>query len=419
LSKNKENKTIVTLSNNKQEKEESVSSSSPQSQLYFIMHVGPMKTGTSTIQCSLINLENQTLLPDNIVVAETQSSSCRRMIRKGGHRTINGCLQNWKYKKHKKKTKMPSCWRKLYIPYIKNQEKQNRSIIVSQENLSWLGLHIKEDKPNKRELFLNQLQKSIGPRYKIVVIITYRAFYDWVISYNAQHNKIGGHRDFDHWPDKGGKKNEDLWKYAQTMMKDHKERRYFADQLIQFYSHADFISVKLMDLDKGDIMKQFLCDSLPPSLNMCNLVDKISLDGDVNVAPDYLWCDRLAIKAHEKGMIQHSSKDISRKKVIFDIMDYQKELGLVFDDFPLDCPSQDFYDSLLKKSIELYTNVYYKNQHNHDINNIIKEKEEQYLKSLNQKRKKFCVINADEMLLNKTWIDFFNRYNSSNTRTRL
>ena len=57
---------------------------------------------------------------------------------------INAYIQNW----NPKENSVPKCWNKKYMPHVKEQSNYNRSIIVSQENLSWLiycskgGLHI-------------------------------------------------------------------------------------------------------------------------------------------------------------------------------------------------------------------------------------------------------------------------------------
>ena len=375
-----------------------------ESPLYFIMHVGPMKTATSTMQCSLMNLESQKLLPDNIVLAESNYKDCRRMDLNGG-KSIVRCIRKWK----QRQKKMPKCWKKQVLPYIKKQQKLNRSIIVSQENLSWLTRIIK-NKKNKPRDFLNQLNESLGERYQIVVIVTYRTFFDWVYSYFVQHNKVGSQdkRDFDHFPDEGGKKRTEIRPFAERSIGAHGVRNYFADKIIEFFSSVDYIDIKVLNLDDGDIMKQFLCDGLPPPLShtMCNLKDKITLDTDMNAAPENLWANALAIKAHDNKLIQ---TNITRKSLIYQIMDYQKEKGVLSNDFPLKCPDEDFFVLLLQKTLDLYKNVF-----KDDTPQERREKERLYRENLKKKRDKFCEIDTDTMLMQDVWKSFFMRYSSNN-----
>lgn len=401
-------KTSATI----KEKSSDRKTQSDSSQLYFIMHVGPMKTATSSIQCSLMNLETQGLLPDNVVFAESQYKSCYRMIRSPKN-TIMGCFKNWKPQDNG----MPSCWGKYYEPYIREQEKQNQSIIVSQENLSWLTNHPRiRNSLHRRKSFLKSLKKSLGDRYQIVVIMTYRAFFDWIYSYYSQHNKMGesGRRDFDHWPDEGGKARKTIRELADKMVSDGGDRKFFADKIIDFFSSTNNITIKVMNLDDGDILKQFFCDGLPQPLSrtMCNLVDKIVLEGDMNAAPDNLWANALAIKAHENGIIE--TKNVTRSKVIYDILDYQKEQDLLNDNFPLICPDKDFFESLLKKTVELYSNVY------KDVTDEQKrDKELQYREKLSKKRKKFCELDTSTMIEQENWKSFFRRYSTENIMSRI
>lgn len=169
-----------------------------------------------------------------------------------------------------------------------------------------------------------------------------------------------------------------------------------------------------MNLDDGDILKQFFCDGLPQPLSrtMCNLVDKIVLEGDMNAAPDNLWANALAIKAHENGIIE--TKNVTRSKVIYDILDYQKEQDLLNDNFPLICPDKDFFESLLKKTVELYSNVY------KDVTDEQKrDKELQYREKLSKKRKKFCELDTSTMIEQENWKSFFRRYSTENIMSRI
>ena len=405
------------------------SNSSPSSSqpLYFIMHVGPMKTATSTIQCSLINLETQNLIPNNVIIAETQA--CRRLMRKdinpNGHAgSMNLCLEKW----NPKENSMPKCWTEKYIPYVKEQSSHNKSIIVSQENLSWLtyAIRLKNKKKYSRNSrkFLNQLTDSLGNhRYQLVVIITYRNFFEWIYSYFNQHYSFMKRKKAKEkkqlWPnEKQIMKQPSLEKYTRDMLAETRtgrDRFHFVDRLLDFFSSGDeTIMIKILNMDDDDtIIKQFLC-SLPPSLShtMCGLEDKVILEEDkLNTNKHSYWCKMLAIKAHEKGMI-HSNSSTSLNDVTFDILDYQKEQGFLYENLPLICPSKDFYDLLLNKSLQVYSNVFSSSSSNNKQK--MKDKELQYREKLEKMKYNFCIVNNTEILLEDKWISFLSRYSANN-----
>jgi hypothetical protein len=75
---------------------------------------------------------------------------------------------------------MPDCWQSSYLRFIRDQEKLNRSVLASQEILSNLPERLGAGHGGE---FLNDLAVSLGPRWHIVIIVTYRRWFEWVISY--------------------------------------------------------------------------------------------------------------------------------------------------------------------------------------------------------------------------------------------
>ena len=213
------------------------------------------------------------------------------------------------------------------------------------------------------------------------------------------------------------------YQLLKNWINDYKAERFYTDTLIDFwhssssFEESDNITIKVINMDEGGIMKQFLCDGLPSSLsssnsstNMCDLVKNVS-NYSVNKSPNNLWCDTLANKARENGLINNN---MSRVKIIKDIEEHAIEKNLSYQtsaSIPKTCPSQQFYDLLFNESMTHYFNLfknynfYYK---------TLEDKKKEYIERLNNMKDdyKFCTVDAEKMLLQEEWITFFKRYSS-------
>jgi len=369
--------------------------------LYFIMHVGPLKTATTTMQCELQHYRKYNLLPSDVDLAET--NSCKPPGHSAGNgqiasERIHECFKEWAADV----VGMPDCWENEFMPHVEKQKEQNKSIIVSEEILSQINWAIGF---NNHQNFVNDLQASLRQQgYQLWIIIGYRYFAEWAHSFYTQAFKFSPDpklvRDYEHWPDEGGWKVPTFESYANSQL----NRNFFTDRVVEFYTLTN-VTIKVIDTDQGDIMKQFLCDSLPQSLanSMCELSQSIRSNYH-NESPNYLWCDVLAIKAHEKGLI-HQTNDKTRRQIIKDMLKYSKESKMSYEaNAPKLCPDQSFYDALHNESMEHYYNVFGDEQ--------LENKKIEYEKRLNHAKDsdKFCTVDAEKMLLEKDWINFFKRY---------
>ena len=100
------------------------------------------------------------------------------------------------------------------------------------------------------------------------------------------------------------------------------------------------------------------------------------------------------------------SGNTTMRGVTFDILNYQKEEGFLYEDLPFLCPSDDFFGSLLNQSSEIYSNVF--NGSIYNKNGV----EQQYRERLERMKYKFCEIDAMKMLLEDRWKQFFSRYST-------
>jgi hypothetical protein len=223
---------------------------------------------------------------------------------------MHNCLKLWNGKE------MPQYWKTGYLPCIKEKSKSNSSIIVSKEVLSFTVNYAKhkESKLQIHKQFWNDFTLSTQS-YQLHTLITYRNFFDWIYSYYTQQHKFFDRPRMPMWleggisipsPKEHATKNlKDPEEYSKINQKDTFHiRKHFPDKLVETFSSMSSLSFKIMNMDAvDDVKKLFFCDGLPSSLRMCNLVDKLSYSLNENKAPDNLWCNMLATKAHEAGHI--------------------------------------------------------------------------------------------------------------------
>lgn len=307
------------------------------------------------------------------------------------------CLKKWD------RNGMPKCWESGYMPYIKMQQELDKSIIVSKETMSLLL--------NKRSIsahgdkFWEDFAASLeDTNFHIVVIITYRNFFDWIYSYYTEKNKHFLRPLMRVWPSKGtGRDIPTPEEYVATNMKSTRDRRrFFPDNLFEKFSfrkmNSSRISVKIINMDKSeDVKEEFFCNGLPSSLHMCSLIDKV-IQPEKNKAPDYLWCDMLATDAYKNGLIDSK---IKRGTVFERIKKYQEELGFGCSDFPASCPSDEFYEQLFQTSMELHLKIF-----PDDIDDDDSVRRE-YREKFEAKKYKFCTLNSTAVFEDKQWEAFF------------
>jgi hypothetical protein len=162
-----------------------------------------MKTGTTTIQCALRELEDNGILEKHhFHLLETENCRPSKHVleqhkRNGvtptgrgeatydnivaGMAWLPGCWLNWK-----KGQGMPTCWKDSYQRYL--TQSKNTSIIISNENIMKFVATYQTDS----KLFMADLMQSLHDAggYQLIVIATYRRYFDWGVSVHHERNKV-------------------------------------------------------------------------------------------------------------------------------------------------------------------------------------------------------------------------------------
>ena len=175
---------------------------------------------------------------------------------------------------------------------------------------------------------------------------------------------------------------------------------YFLVDLLQKH----FETVKVVNMHNGkDSNEEFLCEVMPHANRTCKSVKGMTKDVKANPSEDLIWGD-LAYKAMKQGMVQiQNHKEMTQ--VMKAVYNHQLEtLGLTKNDFPLTCPSSEVLDQMLSVSLMMEESLFpefYKNPHGEES---LRASFKKYAKT------KLCTLNADAVLRDAVWIDFFKNF---------
>ena len=391
--------------------------------LYLILHIGPPKTGTTTIQCSLRALEESSFFPNNVAIMETESCrpskadqktiqvSQELKLGKGGENTYDNILLGKSFLPNcfdnKNWDGTEPCWKTAYLKYIHEQGLQhNRSVIASNEILggSWVKMnnHSTGDDFVAKTFFQN-LRKSLGPRYQVIIVVGYRRWYEWTISYYSYQ--------YNNFFNKPRKKRKTLEEYFYNPRK----RQSFTDQIVAFLAAGETvpgITIKLLNMHNHDVdlTHSFYCQSMPTALNMCSLaMDNMTssiLRVRKNQSPaedNSIFYSLISQEAVRRGMVP---SNMNRILALKQIRGFHQNMTRKSQTLPKACPSADFYSRVLNDSMQKEERVFshfYRNDPLFQMDHWKKLHREAFEKD----KHKLCTVNTTAVLENDEWKSFF------------
>jgi len=363
----------------------------------FVLHVGPGKTGTTTIQKQIVQSDEvrSKLLLDNYGVID------HNVIHQPTVASINiDSSYNFSDKIL------------LVIDKLKSK-RTNNNIFGSSEYL--YGKYPRSDKgcsSLKRNLL--GIMTNGNEHWKLHIVVTYRRPYDvwpshWNQMFKLQRNKdsipVGPNTD---WPEDGGTRIPpfDEWIYQYLGNYESKERELLAYNAWKSCSD-DFTVVNFHDTKvylpngtgpvEADLATNFACNGIIGASHTCSFLlqqEKLQKKDNpsVNLGPDML-----AVHAHESGLISSGWK---REKVTGKIKRYVASKPEI-SSLPMRCPNattlQRMYDHSLKyqKSVLVAGNM---TQQMLDFDVGWKQALEQ---------QKFCTWDVKDIVKKKEWKQFF------------
>lgn len=380
---------------------------STKSKPYFVVHVGPPKSATTTLQRELSTWQ-KVLRIDGYSYAglftglpiESRGAPIWHILR-------NSSCQSSLYQariQNKTASSVP-CW-ETFLQELDKYEGQ--SIVVSNEIFSF-NFHAFKD-IGWAAFDWTSLERALQDRWHLVVVVGYRRLTEWIPS--AKHERDRWHASRSNvnlWPGQGGKVIQPLFPYVLQQLPflcrdpaaNEPPSWYTRHQLYNLRPHA---MVRIMNMHaKESIRSTFFCRVLPNAPISCNASRAADLEEtEKRLNPSYsLFYDMLVTAAAENGLV---NREIWRRHdLVVQAQQYQeKVLNLTAMDFALTCPSIGELETLLNASLQT-EEVILPDFHRSEWGE--KRHRRDFWKAVEQKR--YCSIDTTAVLQTETWQNFF------------
>jgi len=370
------NKAIKVNNENKEKKKKNL-----------VIHVGPQKTGSTTLQeawTKPYGLISESLIDDNYYyhyINAYQGFFDCDLGKFGGY---HNCTAASKLK-----------------DIIKNAVNSGKNLLLSDENLD--------------DQFPAALRDVIDENeWDVTIIVVYRRIHQWLTSWYNQINKttnkdskgnvllndndIPYRVEHTNWPDEGGQHIPSFttWYKEFTRYWDHSElvSKHRSISFMNAYRpYFNNIVVHNMHQD-GDLVTNFMCDSVPDAIHCCNRMKNLGQASRDNMSIN-LDYDILAVKARENGFITNSF--LSRKEVVFAIENFIESTGKLI---PRTCDKNMINEiqRWLFDSEEAMFNESLSDQRAQDL----EETFESYVE-----KGKLCDADFDQVFSDIQWLNFF------------
>lgn len=384
----------------------------------LLLHIGPPKTATTTIQEGLAILR-PVLQRDGISNGNAGhiASGIKRCGKLAKRNTTSGI----------------ECWSKVRedIRDIHLQKNQSH-ILISSEPLSIGRLNF----PGLRgqgPVDWMALKDNLGDQVDIVIILGYRRFFEWLPSafqqifrWTPAKNKLNA------WPGqrRGVRIPEPIlpnnWKSLspRTLLYSN-----VMDLVRSIDGHLPVVLFNLHDHrfedqsaeNKGaSVLSRFICQSLVEAgaemTHSCSeslARDRNMTDGEVVLNPEQtLFYDALVVAAWQKGLVRDVK--LLRHNVAKRAEEFQTQvLNETFLDFPVTCPLREEYEAFLNYSLQMEAEILPKFYASPDGR---AEHEITFWKRVD--KKKYCWIDTETLLVEQRWINFFSNLHTSTAATK-
>lgn len=424
---------------------------------YLIFHIGPPKTGTTTIQCGLRKHEEELATYDNYYYLGVECYG--RAIRKTKRYMSTAVLFDLHTTGEEDITKTEHFgpfWR-----HMEEHRQRGHNVIISIEGMA--------RRIYPTDTVVKHMKRAFGD-WNLHVVITYRHYFQWLLSFYYQSQQE--------------KRNRDLWDFdVETfhsfarrhlqmvpMRKGKREIKYYS------LSEGEHMSIRsIQNLSKnftndnikvfnmhqdGDLLSNFICQMLPPSpekepnattnikttTSTCqNITKALSEESDTSMrqlVSGRLDGKLLATAAFKRGYLDkyYDKNDIDS---LFQKYSFERSLNelldLVGENYIMKyytCIPKQLKKQLLdasiyfeKQMIQLtnMTNVS-KNNTNNNTDHVElmmtmmaakKEKQHEILFEKADKKNKFCQIDVDKILNDPIWVDAIDKVASKHSERKL
>lgn len=365
---------------------------------FFVLHVGPPKTATTSIQCGLEALSADLAKEDSYYfVGKRCPGSKNKTMDNGessipGHHLMMGLISANPNSRGFEKLK----------ERLDHHYSLGNNMIYSLEAMS---NHL-EDRPETWALFL-----SLFEGWEVRIVVAYRHYFDWIRSmYFQQHI---------------GKKYKRLWPHQRGLaipsfrqfLANHLHRwsegnpsndadswgQHLTLYTIQYFL-KHFEDVRVFDLhQEGDVLTNFVCQMMPGADTVCHrLRNEAFVEAIVKRESHSFDADHLALAAYEGGMLD---KDVFRGDAIKSIEQHLQTTNDLSNPNNMACLSKELSAMFLNASLWFEREVAASIPGGGDLRAVFKRDNSDHKALFNRASDsgKFCEINSKNVLELEHW----------------
>eukprot|EP00816_Leptocylindrus_hargravesii_P001362 CAMPEP_0196819328 /NCGR_PEP_ID=MMETSP1362-20130617/70071_1 /TAXON_ID=163516 /ORGANISM="Leptocylindrus danicus, Strain CCMP1856" /LENGTH=446 /DNA_ID=CAMNT_0042197779 /DNA_START=225 /DNA_END=1565 /DNA_ORIENTATION=- len=393
----------------------------------LVLHVGPPKTGSTTLQCTLAGLRDELKKDGYHYIGRSDYSGCsattdykaKKEFRHFAHALVTSydCHDKLKNFVHLNDTAI-QCW-EPFMQQLNAYRDSKTNVIFSDEAMSnriartW---QYRKDIPYPWEAL-----KLVLQGWDVRILIVHRPLYDYLPSvYTEQHKPSPGKMRLKKWYgggkciDQGGKLVPEMFESSggqftvATLLKGDQTLYPTPAHIFELCRQQNF-DILLVDMmkhssssgDTGSFIEEIICKKIPGLEFTCSALHEQMAEKEGRHNPSVpLHYDFVAVKACQSGLIDGAL--VSREEARKAIQNQQEDVrGLGPNDFPLICPGEDMLKKILDTSI-----LHEERLRGNEWNQVRKELHKtEYRKMVEKKR--LCSVDAASVLQDESWRRFF------------
>lgn len=329
----------------------------PADKPWFVIHLGPPKTATTTLETEMTNFIH-TLGQDNYLYLGKFYPFTKTLGKR--HRILE-ILRDLKCQEERRKSRKTKCWNEM-MELLKPLRGTN--IFLSDEEFGFRWTDFPE---GESPIDWISLQKDIGKHWNILAIIGYRRLHEWIPSARQQNDRwFKGRRNrrIMDWPSPHGKGSHlsplfpMVLEYPQISGNDVTPKfwfHYFTDDILRNLQNYR-IPYKMFHMyHKEPLRSFFLCNILPDAPLSCaesRRLDLVREEMRANPAQtESLYYDAVATHAAARGWVDTVHFTRHEAAEVLQLYQETERNGTAYD-LPQKCPSTDELNLLLRASME-------------------------------------------------------------------
>ena len=379
---------------------------------YMIIHVGPPKTGTTTLQFALSKLEGKGILKrdhynydETGVLGSVMDHKCHvQLVQVREHH--NGTDAN----DLGDVLRQVECW-KTALDQLEPYKNNHTNLIGSAEPWSTTHSTVYTKSARTQMVDWESIHLTLSQDWNIVVVFGYRRVPEWMASRHQQRYRWMPHKPvLNSWPTKRKAPGAIKPLKLPTTHQELKSYLYlfrYSNSLKEEMERQPHLSYAILNMHRTDLnfVSTFVCDILPNALNTCQYVEKNpeEFQGVANPSQSTFY-DAIACEAAFTGLIDGNR--YNRHKVVLAFKKYHEEtLKLGPFDFPLIDLPRETLENILNFSLAMELEVVPEFA---TFPGVKEAHVASFWKSV--ERHKFSWVDTQAAIQNITWQSFFAQY---------